>query len=102
MQNAQRHVKCTFPGSECTSMSETKVADRKMVAEEAETLEDGMFINQDGGNDLEETGVEETVSEQMEAVKVVENRKMSVAVVGVLRRLQESERYERMRKTTNR
>ena len=95
-------VKCFMPGSGCTSLGGARIHDvTKIVKEEAKDMEDGMLVIQGGGNDLERVGSEETVKEVVEAVKAVEGKNMSVAVVGVLRRPREGLQYERLRRTTN-
>ena len=74
---------------------------KRKVVEKAGELEDGLLVIQGGGNDLEDVGTENTVKEVVEAVKAVEGKKMSVAVVGIMRRPCEGERYETIRKRTN-
>ena len=93
----RRHV-------ECTSIGGAKIQDiKKKVAEEIQRMEErSLLVIQGGGNNLEENGPEETVTEVIEAVKAAEGKKMSVAVVGVLRRPREDVTYERMRRATNR
>ena len=97
-----RHVKCTSQGSGVTSLSGAKVDRiRQEVTDTMKDLENGLLIVQGGGNGLERKGPEETVKELVEAVKTAENKKMSVAVVGILKRPRESPQYERIRKDTN-
>ena len=60
-----------------------------------------MLVIQGGGNDLERIGTEETVKEMVAAVKAAEGKQVSVAVVGVIRRPREDDRYERIRRATN-
>ena len=97
------HVKCSLPGSGCTSLPGARIFDiKEKVREAASKMEDGLLIIQGGGNDLKKIGVEETVKEVVDAVKAVEKKKMSVAVVGVLRRPREDVTYERLRRATNR
>lgn len=59
-------------------------------------IENYLLIIQDGGDNLENLGTEETVKEVVEAVKAVESKNVSVAVVVVTRRLREGERYKRI------
>ena len=96
-------VKCRMQGSGCTSLRGAKITDiRKKVEEEADSLKDGMLIIQGGGNGLEFVGEDETVRNVVDAVKSVEGKGMSVAVVGVMQRPREGPFYERLRRTTNR
>ena len=97
------HVQLSKPGSGCISMGGARIQDvKRKVRQEAEEMEDGtLLIIQGGGNDLERTGSEETVQQVMEAVKAVEGKKMSVAVVGVMRRPREGRQYEQLRRMTN-
>lgn len=97
------HVKLNSEGSACTSLRGARVEEiKKKVVEEAETLKDGLLIVQGGGNSLEEVGEEVTVREAVAAVRAVEGKNMSVAVVGVMRRPREGPQYEQVRKRTNR
>ena len=93
----------SMPGSGCISMGGARIHDiKRKVQQEAEEMGDGtLLVIQGGGNDLERIGSEETVKEMMDAVKAVEGKSMSVAVIGVMRRPREGIRYERLRKTTN-
>ena len=103
VRHAPTHVRCSLPGSGCTSLPGARIHDiAKEVKETASKMEDGMLVIQGGGNDLKKIGAEETVKEVVEAVKAAEKKKMSVAVVGVLRRPREDMTYERLRRTTNR
>lgn len=96
-------VKCRMRGSGCTSLSGAKITDiRKKVEEEAASMEDGMLIIQGGGNGLEYVGEDETVRNVVDAVRSVEGKGMSVAVVGVMQRPREGPFYERLRRSTNR
>ena len=70
--------------------------------EESASMRDGMLVIQGGGNGLEYARPENTVKDVIDAVKAVEGRNMSVAVVGVMRRPREGHQYEWIRKTTNR
>ena len=74
---------------------------KKKVHEKTESVESGLLVIQGSGNDLERVGEEETVKEVVEAVKAAEAKKMCVAVVGVIRRPREGERYDRLRRRTN-
>lgn len=97
------HVKLNSEGSACTSLRGARVEEiKKKVVEEAETLKDGLLIVQGGGNSLEEVEEEVTVRETVAAVRAVEGKNMSVAVVGVMRRPREGPQYEQVRKRTNR
>ena len=103
VKKTQDYVKCKMTGSGHDSLSGAKIHDiKKKVEERVATCEDGMLVIQGGGNDLERIGTEETVKEVVEAVKAAEGKKVSVAVVGVIRRPREGDRYERMRRATNR
>ena len=103
MKKTQDYVKCRMTGSGHDSLSGAKIHDvKKKVEERVATYEDGMLVIQGGGNDLERIGTEETVKEVVEAVKAAEGKKVSVAVVGVIRRPREGDRYERIRRATNR
>lgn len=102
VRHTPAHVKCSLPGSGCTSLPGARIFDvKEKVKEVASKMEDGLLIIQGGGNDLKKIGVEETVKEVVDAVKAAERKKMSVAVVGVLRRPREDVTYERMRRATN-
>ena len=98
------HVRCKMSGSKCTSLSGASIRQvRETVEKEAREIEDNsLMILQGGGNGLEYVGVEDTVKEVVNAVKAVEEKGMSVAVVGVLRRPREGMQYETLRKRTNR
>ena len=98
-----KHARQQVRGNaEVTSMRGAKVEQVRMKVEEiAGEVENGLLIIQGGGNDLENVGEEETVKELVQAVKAVESKRMSVAVVGVLRRPSEGARYERLRRSTN-
>ena len=74
---------------------------KKTVAEKTQSLNNGLLVIQGGGNDLEGTGEEKTVKEVVEAVRMAEEKNLSVAVVGVMRRPREGDRYERLRRRTN-
>ena len=103
IRHAPRHVGCSHPGSSCTSLPGARVHDVKdKVKEVAKDMEGGLLVIQGGGNDLKRIGVDETVREVMDAVKAAEKKKISVAVVGVLRRPREDVEYERLRRATNR
>ena len=97
-------LKCNMPGSGCTSLSGAHIKDVKdRVVEEAASMEkESLLIIQGGGNNLLQTGCENTVKDVVDSVKAVEEKKMSVAVIGVLRRPKEGPEYERLRKETNR
>ena len=102
IRHAPAHVKCSLPGSGCTSLPGARIHDvKEKVKEETRGMEDGMLVVQGGGNDLKRIGVEETVKEVVDAVMAVHGKKMSVAVVGVMRRPREDMTYERMRRATN-
>lgn len=95
-------VKCEMEGSGCLSMSGANIGEIKQrVVEEAPKMRDGLLVIQGGGNGLGKIGEEETVSSVVEAVKAVEGKGMSVAVVGVLRRPREGQQYELLRTATN-
>lgn len=103
VKNLAAHVKCTMEGSGCASLRGAHIPQiKRKVIEEADQMRDGMLILQGGGNGLEHTGEEKTVKEVLEAVKAVEGKGMSVAVVGVLRRPREGRQYEWLRMRTNR
>ena len=102
IRHAPAHVKCSLPGSGCTSLPGARIHDvKEKVKEVTQGMEDGMLVVQGEGNDLKRIGVEGTVREVVDAVKAVEGKKMSVAVVGVLRRPREDMTYERLRRATN-
>lgn len=102
IRNTPAHVKCSLPGSGCTSLPGARIQDiKKKVKEAARDMEDEMLIIQGGGNDLKKIGVEETVKEVVDAVKAAEKKKMSVAVVGLIRRPREDVTYERIRRAAN-
>ncbi|MPD03350.1 hypothetical protein E2C01_098983 [Portunus trituberculatus] len=88
---------------ECTSMGGAKIQDvKKKVLEEVKEMEErSLLVIQGGGNNLEATGAEETVKEVVEAVRAAEDKKMSVAVVGVLWRPREGTLYEKTKRETN-
>ena len=103
IRHAPAHVKCSLPGSGCTSLPGARIHDvKEKVKEVAKDMEDGLLVIQGGGNDLKRIGVDETVKEVVDAVKAAEKKKISVAVVGVLRRPREDGVYERLRRATNR
>lgn len=64
-----------------------------------EKNENGLLVIQGGSNNLEKIGQEETAKEVVEAVKAAEAKKMCIAVVGVICRPREGERYEQLRRT---
>ncbi|KAG0727864.1 hypothetical protein GWK47_033733 [Chionoecetes opilio] len=102
MKHAPRQVKCSFQGSGCTALGGAKIQQvKKRVQKDCKDMEDGMLVIQGGGNELENIGCEATVKEVVEAVKAVEEKKMCVVVVGVLRRPRENTQYENLRKETN-
>ena len=95
-------VRCNVEGGGCTSMSGARISDvRQKIVEEAPRMRDGLLVIQGGGNGLGYVGEEETISNVVEAVKAVEGKGMSVAVVGVLRRPREGRHYESRRRATN-
>ena len=95
-------IGCWREGSGVDSLSGAKIEEvRRKVEERASEVEDGFLIIQGGGNDLEAIGSEDTVGEVVAAVKAVEGKNVSVAVVGVMRRPREGERYEGVRQRTN-
>ena len=103
VKKTQEYVKCKLDGSGRDSLSGAKIQDiKRKVEERVNTCEDGMLVIQGGGNDLERIGCEETVREVVAAVKAAEEKRVSVAVVGVIRRPREGDRYERIRRETNR
>ncbi|MPC73576.1 hypothetical protein E2C01_067910 [Portunus trituberculatus] len=61
-------------------------------------MEERSLLVIQGGNNLEATGAEETVKGVIEAVRAAEDKKMSVAVVGVLRHLREGVLYEKTKR----
>ncbi len=84
-------------------MGGAKIQDikRKVKEEVQEMDERSLLVIQGGGNNLVETGAEETVKEVIEAVKAAEE-KMCVAMFGVLRCPREGVQYEKVRRETNR
>lgn len=102
VKKTQDYVKCKLTGSGQDSLSGARIHDvKKKVEERVDSCENGMLVIQGGGNDLERIGTEETVKEVVEAVKAAEGKQVSVAVVGVIRRPREGDRYERIRRATN-
>ena len=102
VKKVERQVGCSVEGSGVDSLSGAKIGEvRRKVEEVASDMKDGLLIIQGGGNDLESVGTEDTVREVVEAVRAVEGKGMSVAVVGIMRRPREGERYERLRRRTN-
>ncbi|MPC87620.1 hypothetical protein E2C01_082490 [Portunus trituberculatus] len=83
---------------ECTSMGGATIQDVKKVLEEVKEMEERSLLVIQGGNNLEATGAEETVKVVIEAVKAAEDKKMSVAVVGVLQCPHEGALYENTRR----
>ncbi|MPC58795.1 hypothetical protein E2C01_052804 [Portunus trituberculatus] len=73
---------------------------KKAVGAKTQDFENGLLVIQGGGNDLERIGEEEIVKGVVEAVKAAEGKNLSVAVVGVIRRPREGDRYERLRRVT--
>lgn len=63
--------------------------------------ESSLLVIQGGGHILESAGTDEMVKEVVEAVKAAEGKKISVAMVGVLRLPREGKEYERIRRETN-
>ncbi|MPC62954.1 hypothetical protein E2C01_057045 [Portunus trituberculatus] len=87
---------------ECTSMGGAKIQDvKKKVLEEVIEMEERSLLVIQGGNNLKATGAEETVKEVIEAVKAAEDKKMSVAVVRVLRCSCEGAWYINTRRAIN-
>ena len=97
------HVRCERKDSGCTSMSGARIEEvKKRVQEEAGDMKDGLLVIQGGGNGLEYVGKDDTVKEMLDAVRAVEGKNISVAVVGVLKRPREDPQYEWLRRSTNR
>lgn len=103
MKNVKSQLGCKAEGSGVESLSGARIGEvRRRVEEKAGEFKEGsLLIIQGGGNDLENVGTEDTVREVVEAVKAVEGKNVRVAVVGVMRRPREGERYERVRQRTN-
>ena len=102
MKNAGAHLRSKVSEASQECLRGAKIHEiRKKVIEKAQTAESRLLVIQGGGNDLERVGEEATVKEVVEAVKAAEAKKMCVAVVGVIRRPREGERYERLRRRTN-
>nr|BDT63271.1 MAG: hypothetical protein [Hemigrapsus takanoi nimavirus] len=102
MKNVKSQLGCKAEGSGVESLSGARIGEvKRKVEEKAGEIKDGLLIIQGGGNNLENIGTEDTVKEVVEAVKAMEGKKVSVAVVGVMRRPREGERYERIRQRTN-
>lgn len=102
VKSVREHIQWTAEDTQVHSLRGAKVAEvRRKVEEKAGTFKDGLMIVQGGGNDLENVGMENTVRELIEAVQAVEGKNLSVAVVGVLKRPREGQRYERLRRQTN-
>ncbi|MPC68090.1 hypothetical protein E2C01_062282 [Portunus trituberculatus] len=101
IKNTDALLRSNMSGASQECLRGAKIQDiKKKVIEKTETVENGLLVIQGGGNDLKRAGEEETVKEVVEAVKAAE-AKMCVAVVGVMRRPREGERYERLRRRTN-
>jgi hypothetical protein len=98
-------IKCEEEGSSCLSM---RGAGIKQVVEKAcmkaEEMGEGILVIQGGGNGLTHLGVRENVKVIMDGVNKIRevNRKVKVAVVGVLPRPRETGEYEGMRGEVNR
>ncbi|MPC92164.1 hypothetical protein E2C01_087236 [Portunus trituberculatus] len=98
VKNTGSHLKTRMSGSSQICLRGARFQDRKTVAEKTQNYENGLLVIQGGRNDLERIGrigeEEETVKEVVEAVKAAEGKNLSVAVVGVIRRSREGDRYE--------
>ncbi|MPC73048.1 hypothetical protein E2C01_067365 [Portunus trituberculatus] len=99
IKNTGAHLGSKMSGASPECLRGARIQEIKK-AHKTQTVENGLLVIQGGGNDLERVGEEETVKEVVEAVKAAE-AKMCVAVVGVMRRPREEERYERLRRRTN-
>ena len=104
VKNANRHMAMRGEDSHLVSLSGKGIEDIAQVARERmRGLEEGMLILQGGGNGLRQLGPEQTVRKVMECVREVKKeRKVRVAVVGVLGRPRETRGYEELRRETNR
>ena len=102
MKNTGAHLQTNVSGNSLVCLRGARIQEvKKTVAEKTQSLNNGLLVIQGGGNDLEGTGEEETVKEVVEAVRMAEEKNLSVAVVGVMRRPREGDRYERLRRRTN-
>lgn len=102
MGDAKRQVQYKNESCEVDSMSGAKIHEvRRKVKERVNDNENGLLVIQDGGNDLENIGTEETAKEVVEAVKAVEFKNVSVTVMGIMRWSREAERYKRIRVRIN-
>lgn len=63
---------------------------RRKVEKRENNIENGLLIIQGVGNYFENIGTEETLTEVVEAVKVMEGKNVSLAVVGVMRQSREN------------
>ena len=101
---AHRHMAMRGENSKVVSLSGKGIEEVIEAARESMSgLQEGMLILQGGGNGLRQLGPEQTVRRVMEFVREVKReKKVRVAVVGVLGRPRESSGYEELRKETNR
>jgi len=99
-----RHIVMRGERSKLVSLSGKGIGEVAQAAKESmRGLEKGMLILQGGGNGLRQLGPEQTVKKIMECVREVKReKKVRVAVVGVLGRPKESRGYEELRRETNR
>ena len=103
VKNAWRHMAMRGEKSKLVSLSGKGVGDIVQAAREnMRGLEEGMLILQGGGNGLRHLGPEQTVQRLMECVREVKReKKVRVAVVGVMGRPRETWGYEELRRETN-
>ena len=104
VKNVDMHMAMRGENSQLMSLSGKGIGDvTEMAKEKMRGLEEGMVILQGGGNGLRQLGPEQTVKKIMECVREVKReKKIRVAVVGVLGRPRESRGYEELRRETNR
>ena len=106
VRNLTKTVKCNNEGSGCISLRGAGV--KHVLSKACETAvtmrEDGLLVLAGGGNSLRALGSEETAHAITASVKKVkeERKDITIAVVGVLPRPRENQRYEEMRVTANR
>ena len=104
IKNVHRHMAMRGGNSKLVSLSGKGVGEVVQAAKESmRGLEEGMLILQGGGNGLRQLGPAQTVQKLMECVREVKReKKVRVAVVGVLGRPRETRGYEELRRETNR
>ena len=104
VRNVDRHMAMRGENSQLVSLRGKGIEDVARVArEKMRGLEEGMLILQGGGNGLRQLGPEQTARSIMECVREVKKeKKVRVAVVGVLRRPQETRGYDELRREINR